>query len=1017
MAGRNRRKLQIMLGKRNMSGKDKDCDMLKQFNITSHSDDEEAADMEMHQDISDREQQQGAPNKRVKILEEMTQEELAMRKHNIDNQIEYFIQQILPPQQNEEEYQGEHKEEDQLGDEQVQGQDSQLYDEAFLRFQPRQVPMRVGTSKGDKEFYNIIHLMETQSVCAFTNEVPLINNHSVKVYVYSVLLTSKENQGCSLMDLKLILQKPKLKRALLLSYGTTVLVEHSNNFLLYSLQDIEDSISLDPLKIQSSKNGLLNEMTTSQESQAALTIVKKMCINMDQIEDHNLQYSLALVRGLIHQNLSRMGYFKLTSDPNDFKYYHITYLKDVELKGTHPLQNQEIGAIDWKEFTYMKLEGFKFEVVPRLTPTKMYKFFNNWTPITNQNYLYCRRPLFKWITQFENYLVNPTSQNQKNLWSQHYNNANERRMHQNLIKYKQNSTERCQFILKQIQSLFMSEDRSAKLMFVESMPPTIISGFTDINFGLNPFTMTIDYARNPLYDSLGYEESKVKSVKLCDYYTKKFNADLDQADNEPLVTINMESILNFSTVIELPEQQTLGPSLDPNQQNGVEIILPSTICQIIMPIDPEVERIEETKMSADDECKEMYSFFDKVGDSEREANSLRNFGLQIGSPEDSKIAIKRIIVPQIQEQREFFQNVQTRLSTLRWALVYTEVNYDLANQLHRMLVGRKDYAFNHLVSEPQWVQVPDEETFKNAIISDCNPNELDLIVLLMDDPESENANDLYCFLSKKQVEFEYLAVRKSDLEMGLMAGNYKVTQRNTLGRLKETLRLECCGITPGFVVETTIVLVINIRRELQKDKVEIEWIQHRFHKYGSYISISDRYYKEPEAIESYVGFLVGNHICNYMKNVDNNGPLTNLVLLFNEASFVTQELSTYYKDKLLLRILSEVPFAGNLTRLPFNFYLGATYLSTFDTRVLYTFKDDTFQYLDVPENELALIDQPGPAVGSCIVKIMADKAHGRFTLYYIATLMEENEGRWSETVNMPLIAHFAKNLAPANIRV
>lgn len=73
----------------------------------------------------------------------------------------------------------------------------------------------------------------------------------------------------------------------------------------------------------------------------------------------------------------------------------------------------------------------------------------------------------------------------------------------------------------------MSEDRSAKLMFVESMPPTIISGFTDLNFGLNPFTMTIDYARNPLYDSLGYDESKVKSVKLCDYYTKKFNADLD----------------------------------------------------------------------------------------------------------------------------------------------------------------------------------------------------------------------------------------------------------------------------------------------------------------------------------------------------------------------------------------------------------------------------------------------------------------------------------------------------------
>lgn len=71
----------------------------------------------------------------------------------------------------------------------------------------------------------------------------------------------------------------------------------------------------------------------------------------------------------------------------------------------------------------------------------------------------------------------------------------------------------------------------------------------------------------------------------------------------------------------------------------------------------------------------------------------------------------------------------------------------------------------------------------------------------------------------------------------------------------------------------------------------------------------------------------------------------------------------------------------------------------------------------MPENEFALIDQPGPAIGSCIVKIMADKAHGRFTLYYIATLMEENEGRWSETVNMPLIAHFAKNLAPANIRV
>jgi len=36
-----------MLGKRKMSGKDKDCDMLKQFNI-SNSDDDEAADMELH---------------------------------------------------------------------------------------------------------------------------------------------------------------------------------------------------------------------------------------------------------------------------------------------------------------------------------------------------------------------------------------------------------------------------------------------------------------------------------------------------------------------------------------------------------------------------------------------------------------------------------------------------------------------------------------------------------------------------------------------------------------------------------------------------------------------------------------------------------------------------------------------------------------------------------------------------------------------------------------------------------
>lgn len=58
---------------------------------------------------------------------------------------------------------------------------------------------------------------------------------------------------------------------------------------------------------------------------------------MDQIDDSNIQFAMALVRGLIHQNLSSMGYFKLTSDPNDFEYYHITYLKDVDFKGDHPL--------------------------------------------------------------------------------------------------------------------------------------------------------------------------------------------------------------------------------------------------------------------------------------------------------------------------------------------------------------------------------------------------------------------------------------------------------------------------------------------------------------------------------------------------------------------------------------------------------------------------------------------------------------------------------------------------------
>lgn len=67
-------------------------------------------------------------------------------------------------------------------------------------------------------------------------------------------------------------------------------------------------------------------------------------------------------------------------------------------------------------------------------------------------------------------------------------------------------------------------------------------------------------------------------------------------------------------------------------------------------------------------------------------------------------------------------------------------------------------------------------------------------------------------------------MRADELASALNSRTYLICQRDLLGRVKETLGYECCGITPGFVLETTIALEIILKRVPQSGNVEIKWI-------------------------------------------------------------------------------------------------------------------------------------------------------------------------------------------------
>lgn len=60
-----------------------------------------------------------------------------------------------------------------------------------------------------------------------------------------------------------------------------------------------------------------------------------------------------------------LNFFRLSEDPTDHCYYHQKFLSnfEAEVKTKHPIFSKDLG--DWKEFNYMKLRGYRVEVVHR----------------------------------------------------------------------------------------------------------------------------------------------------------------------------------------------------------------------------------------------------------------------------------------------------------------------------------------------------------------------------------------------------------------------------------------------------------------------------------------------------------------------------------------------------------------------------------------------------------------------------------------------------------------------------
>lgn len=90
------------------------------------------------------------------------------------------------------------------------------------------------------------------------------------------------------------------------------------------------------------------------------------------------------------------------------------------------------------------------------------------------------------------------------------------------------------------------------MVILESDPPTVLTGLTDINFNSTPFNMNITYPRVPIQRITPFQLQASESTSTLARYFENFGVSLIEKDKEHLISARAKHLINFSQAIHLP---------------------------------------------------------------------------------------------------------------------------------------------------------------------------------------------------------------------------------------------------------------------------------------------------------------------------------------------------------------------------------------------------------------------------------------------------------------------------------
>lgn len=161
------------------------------------------------------------------------------------------------------------------------------------------------------------------------------------------------------------------------------------------------------------------------------------------------------------------------------------------------------------------------------------------------------------------------------------------------------------------------------------------------------------------------------------------------------------------------------------------------------------------------------------------------------------------------EGRRFHHTQPLELGSQKWAIIYSERDYDGANTLYEMM-GKACGGFGIKVGEPQWVQTMGNKPadFINAIKSDVNPKEIKIVVVIIPSPNDKKV--VKGFLDKGGVPSQFILPAKlRNAKIGVFS--------NLLKQMNAKLKQDIYRLHHPFFKNTMLVgfdVIMNGRNKL-----------------------------------------------------------------------------------------------------------------------------------------------------------------------------------------------------------